>query len=301
MLSKEQLAERVTRIGASDMPAIMGVSRYANIHDVWLEKSGKLDVEQLDNEATRWGKVFEAPVLARAQALLGPLQPGERWTYPLGDDLMPMVATLDARLIATNEPVEAKTSGLVGPAPADWWGEDDSDEVPDAYIVQTHVQMMAVRRAVKVGDWDGPMPELAHVAALIGGRGFKPYRVHYSQPLADLIHERAVEFAEMVRDGVEPEDVAPSIDVVKMMKREPGKVVQLDGDLLQQWREAKATEREAKKAAEEATALLLASLGDAEAGTCGELGAVTYFEQERKEYTVKAGKFRVLRDKVKGL
>jgi putative phage-type endonuclease len=301
MLSKEQLAERVTRIGASDMPAVMGVSRFSNIHDVWLEKSGKLAVEQLDNEAIRWGNVFEAPVLARAQEVLGPLEVGEQWPYVLEPDLMLMAATLDARLIETNEPVEAKTSGLVGPAPADWWGEDDSDEVPDAYIIQTHVQMMAVRRAVKAGALDGPMPELAHVAALIGGRGFKLYRVHYSQPLADLLHERAVEFAKMVRDGVEPSDVPASDDVVKARRRVPGKVVELESDVLVQWREAKAAEKEAIAAAKEATARLRAALDDAEAGTCGELGAVTYYEQSRAEHVVKASTFRVLRDKAKGL
>ena len=65
--------------------------------------------------------------------------------------------------------------------------------------------------------------------------------------------------------------------------------------------EARAAASEADKAAEASAAAVLSALGDAEAGQAGGFGAVTYYDQKRRAYSVAASHHRVLRHRPKGL
>jgi len=59
-LTAEQLDERRHGIGGSDAGAILGVNPYRTPLQVWLEKTGKAEPDDLsDNEAVTWGNVLE--------------------------------------------------------------------------------------------------------------------------------------------------------------------------------------------------------------------------------------------------
>ena len=94
--------------------------------------------------------------------------------------------------------------------------------------------------------------------------------------------------------GVPPEEVAPSLDTLSRLKREPESVVDISGEIVRKWLVARQELGEAAKAEKEAKAELLASLGTAEGGTC-ELGMLTYMQQTRKAYEAKESTFRVAR------
>jgi putative phage-type endonuclease len=287
-ITPEQLAERKNHLGASDMAAVMGVDPYRTGYDVWLEKTERIiDVEIKDKRKSVMsaGNYFENGVLDFAEEELGKLNRNVTLSLP-GTAL---VSNLDAALVDSGVPVEAKTVGLFGPV-AEWWGDEGTDQVPDRVIVQCHVQMLC---AVK---------DRAHVAAFIGGRGFALFNIFHSPALAEVILKSADEFwAKNVQADTPPTNSTASLQIVKRIRREAEKVVEIDRELVQKYLDADLRLRSAEEEQEEAKARVIQALGDAEAGACGELGAVTYYQQHRKETVQKACDFRVLRYTKKGL
>ena len=53
---------RMESIGGSDIGTIMGVNKYSTPHQLWLEKTGRVEPWQ-GNDATHWGQMLE-PVIA---------------------------------------------------------------------------------------------------------------------------------------------------------------------------------------------------------------------------------------------
>ena len=62
MLTKEQLKARQKGIGGSDVAAILGLSNYRDIVDVWKDKTADEVIEREENQKMRWGNILEAPV-----------------------------------------------------------------------------------------------------------------------------------------------------------------------------------------------------------------------------------------------
>ena len=276
-LTEQQLAERRKYIGASDVAAILGYSKWATAYDVWAFKTGRVDLVP-SSEAARIGTALESGVLELAEAELGPLECGIHAQSP---DYPIIHANLDARVTETGEPVEAKTSSML-----DGWGEPGTDAVPDLYIIQCQIQMHCTGATV------------CHVAALFADRGFRfgLYRVPRVQTLIDMATEKAAAFwNDYVLTDTPPPDSVPSYEIVKAMRREPGRVATVADELLTEWRAAKDILTQADRAEYEKRAALLAAIGDAEAAVTPTAGGITYFEQSRKEHMVKASTFRVLR------
>jgi len=270
-LTQEQLAERRKHVGASDVPAILGLSPFRNAYDVWLDKTGQLP-DGAESDAAHAGNRFEAAVLDEAEERLGALVRNVQMAAPDG---LPIVATLDAMLRDSHEPVEAKTSGLFGPLSGEW-GEEHTDEIPEAYIVQVQVQMLCANA------------NLAHVAAFLGGRGFAFYRVHRNRDLAQIIVERIMDFwTNHVGKGVPPADVAPSYDVIRLARRVPESTAYIDPAIYAECQAAIEARKIAEQNEEMAKAKLLAAMGSAEAGVAGALGGVTFLEQSRSSIDAK--------------
>ena len=59
--SPEWIAERRTGLGGTDLPKILGVSRFGGPMDVFMEKQG-LTAPLIETEAMRWGSILEEPV-----------------------------------------------------------------------------------------------------------------------------------------------------------------------------------------------------------------------------------------------
>lgn len=278
-LTKEELQERRKHIGASDMAAIMGLSEHQSPVDVWLDKTGQVPLEKAVGQAAYAGNRFEPSVLDEAESVLGPLERKVRIVHPGGI----LAASLDARLIETGEPVQAKTAGLFAPLSAEW-GEPETDKVPKAYIIQEHVEMMCAGAG------------LAYLMAFLGGKGFNLYRIQRSEKLTEAIGRAAEDFWRHVEDGTPPEGQA-HIETLKFLSREPESVAKIGDDVLAEWLEQKENLKLAEDAENEARVKLLTSLGKAEAAVSPTLGGVTFLEQSRKEYVVAAATFRVLRYK----
>lgn len=278
--------DRNSRCGATDGAAILGVSPYRTAWETWAEKTGRLEPNN-GNAATSMGQRLEPAILDHAEAELGPLVRGELVWAPRIE--LPLAATLDARLKMTGVPVEAKTSGIVGPLYGEW-GEPDSDVVPANYLVQVTLQMICTES------------ELAYLYALLGGRGIVRYRIARDEELARaLVQQLAAWWDRHIVRGIEPERTAAvPLEVAKRLKKTPNKVITLDDSaspVIGEYELAKAEKSAAEKRADAAQASLLLLLGDAEGAALPDGRLLTYCEQHRKGYTVQDASYRVLRIK----
>lgn len=276
--------QRRERLGASEVTAILGLSPWKSAYQVWLEKTGRVPPWE-GNDATRAGQRLERAVLDQAEEDLGPLE--RNVVVPAVGLDCPLTATLDAWATHRDEVVEAKTSGIVGPVYGEW-GEEGSDIIPQAYLVQVAVQMLCTEA------------ELAHVYALLGGRGIIRFRVARDEEVIDAIADQCARWWHRhIDQGIEPKLSEPlPLEIVKRLRREPNKTIDLAEDALasvQRWEAAKDIANSAKKTAEAAQSELLMFLGDAEAGTLPDGRVLRYGEQYRKAYEVAASTYRVLR------
>ena len=266
-------------IGASDVPAILGLSPWRTAYEVWLEKTGRLE-DKAESAAMSAGKKLEAAVLDWAEEQLGPLKRDVTAAIPT----TPILCHPDA-MTQGGQPVEAKTSGITGRLYGEW-GEPGTDEIPDYYVIQCLVQLEACKA------------EVCHVPALLGGRGFVLYRVPASSSLQQHIVEHCCQWWNKHVEGDTPPPLErlPELEVLKRVRRVPEKVIRFeDAQVVERWLEAKERLRAATVEAEEAQAAVLYALGDAVAAELPDGRLLTYFEQRRKGYYVKESTFRVLR------
>ncbi|MEW6439225.1 MAG: lambda-exonuclease family protein [Pseudomonadota bacterium] len=274
-ITAKQRELRRKHIGASDLPAIWGISRYRTPYDVWLEKTGRVAPSE-GGDAALAGVHLEAGVLRFAEAELGKLRRNQ-YRSVVG---LPLAANLDAIVVASGAPVEAKTRGLHGPL-TEPWGLPGTDEVPDDTILQCQAQLMCVGST-----------EVAHVAALLGGRGLALFHVHASHELAETIAAVVDRFWRCVTSDTPPPSTSPSYDVIRRARRVPKKTVCVPSPVLDQYERACAHLRAAEEAKKQAQAAVLASMGDAEAGWDGGTRLFTYCELTRAGYTVAATTYR---------
>jgi putative phage-type endonuclease len=283
-ITEKQRIQRRKWGGGSDVAALIGVDPWRNIADVWLEKRGQLQ-EQPETAAMEAGTLFEKPVLERAKLDLGPIRANVR---RVRRDLR-LACNIDGIVVETGEPVEVKTAGLFGPLVGEW-GEDGSGDVPPHVVAQAHAHMIVTDK------------QCCHVRTFLGGRGFVGYVVERHEPLVTLIERACRDFWATVESGVRPDCYAPSMAVLRRVKRVPGRVVELPANVLATKAEIDEAFRAAKSEKDECDRLILAMLGDAEAGvvfTDDGPPAVTYYETTRKAYSVPEKTYRTLRLRAK--
>lgn len=269
-------AERRTRLGATDVAAIIGASPWRTPWDVWAEKTGRLQDDR-DNSAMSAGRRLESAVLDEAESLLGQL---ERDIIVRAPDGIPVAATLDARVIATGEPVEAKTSGIVGPLHG-LWGEQGTDEIPEQYLMQCLTQLLCCPGAAQ-----------CHMTALLGGRGFVRYTIlrdEHRAVIDDLAAFATDWWALHVVRGKEPERVSAVPDTFKRLVRIPNKIIaggELEQRAVDQWHRLREARIAAERAEKEAQAAVWALLYDAEACDLPDGRRVQITETHRRGYEV---------------
>lgn len=278
MLTQDEIDRRRRFITATDVPKLFGKSPWGSSADVYWDKVGGRRFT--GNAATEAGTILEPAVIAWAHQQLGGVVSGDWRVHENGIN----ACSLDAMTI-DGEPVEAKTTGIVGPGTPHQWGDEGTDQIPDYYLLQVHAQLMitGARRA-----W---------VPALIGGRGFVMYRVEANSALNDAIARASEQFwREHVEQHVPPEGCVPTIETLKGIFRTPGKQTAIADELAEDYLLKQAAAAEACREAEAAKSALIAALADAEIGTYSG-GKFTFGEQTRKGYTVEEATFRVLRHK----
>lgn len=252
------------------MAAVLGVDPRRTGHDVWLTKTEQLLPPPEPSEAMIAGIYFEPAVLDWAEDTLGKIRRGTYRSAPL----LHLGAHLDGLVIEGNEPVEVKTRGLFGPL-TETWGEAGTDQVPDAVRIQAHVHMICLRPVIV---------SRCYVPAFLGGRGFQMFQVPLNNDLCEIISEQAVRFWEdHVIPRVPPSDSLPSEDVIKLVRREAGKIEPVPATLIADAKAAIAARMIAEQFERLAKKALLAAMGDAEIGDGGpKEGLATYFRQARR-------------------
>ncbi len=262
-ITDNQRARRINHLGASDLPAILGLSPWASAYDVWLEKTGRVEPKPTTT-AMRAGNLLEDGILAYAEDELGPIVRNQRRVHPE----LPIAANIDAILRDYNQPLEAKKVDYWNPS-FDAWGEPGSDQIPEDILIQVHVQMMCL-------DHVGESPDRAHVSALIGGR-LALYHVRRNQDLCNIIADKAAEFWTLnvlAEDPPAVSDVNP--DLIRRVTRTEGLAVAVDPAIFRAVLEAKAATKAAKDAEEQAVARMFAGIDDAEIADGGTLGQFRY-------------------------
>ncbi len=186
--------ERKLGIGGSDVAAILGIDKFKTALQVWEEKTGRTEPEDLsDNERVHFGNVLE-DVVAKEYAL----RTGstvERRNRPFTHPGIPWLrANIDRHIIGADKGLECKTSDKW--ANRDAWGKgnvyqstgegiiisEQCDEVPDTYILQQQHYMIVLSRP----QWD--------LAALIGGNDFRIYTMDFNPDLAKLLIKKLHDF-----------------------------------------------------------------------------------------------------------
>jgi putative phage-type endonuclease len=185
---------RAAGIGASEIAAVVGLSKYATPLDVYLRKTGQIH-DVIDNRAMRVGRRLEPVVIGEFCEETGEevaLYPCPMVAHP---DHPYMLATPDADLVS-GRLVEAKTASL---RTLRDWGPEGTDELPDQYLCQCQHQLAVTGR------------DECKLAVLIAGDELRVYTVERNERLIGQLTEAAAEFWSRVerRDPPAPDLAHP--------------------------------------------------------------------------------------------
>lgn len=259
------LKERRSGIGGTDIPAILGLSRYSSEMDVWLEKRGEAPPRP-DTEPMYWGRALEPVIAQRYAETTGRTlwNPRQIFRYAGNPILM---STPDRLVVGERRGFEAKTAHI---SKAHEWGEPGTDDVPPEYIVQCCHYMLVHDFPV----WD--------LGVLIGGSDFRIYTIRRDADLQDTIRERALAWWEkfIVGGATPPISGTPGVSayLARKFPRESAPMLKASAEAmgiaerLRQGRYLVETGEEMKAAAENA---LKALIGEAE-GIAGDDWRVTW-------------------------
>ena len=188
-LAPTDALDRSQIIGASDVAGILGLDPYATRFKVYARKLGLIDREDSDDLA--WGRRMEGPILDWYEDTTGKKVVRLFQTPQRHPSIPWATATPDGAVREEALNLEAKN---VNAWQMKEWGEEETDQVPDHFLVQTTWQMAVT--GYKHTD----------LAALFGGSRPKVYRIHYDQEFSDLLFTEAEKF---YREHLVPQNPPP--------------------------------------------------------------------------------------------
>jgi putative phage-type endonuclease len=186
-LSYEKKEERKLGIGGSDMPIILGLSKYKTPYQLYLEKKDIISSGEEMSPVQYWGNRLEAIIrdeFADRNNVL--IQTPDTLTHPFYDF---MRANIDGWIVEWNAVLEVKCSTQFM---VNEWGEDGSDYIPMAYLAQ-------VAHYCSVTNADS-----AYIAVLIGGHDYRQYKYVRDTELEKTIIQAASGFWEAVQKDLPP-------------------------------------------------------------------------------------------------
>jgi putative phage-type endonuclease len=265
MITARQKEARKSGIGSSDAAAIMGLDPYRTAHDVWLEKTGRVDGFEAGEKA-ELGNALERGLLKLVGRRINDTVRAPRWSFVRGR----MRANIDGMV---GEPqkgapiVEVKTTGLV-----DGWGPDNSAEIPDRVLVQVHHQMWCAES------------DRGFVACLRAFRGLELtiHPVRIDPDLSTRIVESCERFWKdnVLRDKP-PEGSVGSLDTLAKVKRNGAsiKLAEPTMQVVRRYVEAREVMSKWERECEDLKAAIITALGDAEHADAGDF-TVSYKASE---------------------
>lgn len=311
-------ARRTYGIGSSDVPAILGISRFQSALSLYHEKKGLRDPSPAYEEHARWGQILEEPIAQRFyHETKRPIyNPNEDGTFKIlrRTDKPFMIASVDRIQVA--DPLNAAAQGFIvdpamKPAPApgmgvleiknahlmmrdEWQGEGANNAPPVEYQVQLQHQL-----AVTGALWGS-------IAALIGGVIFLWADLPRDQELIDRLIEMETEFMGRLESSNPPaaDGSESSREVLRRLyPKDNGELITLGPEALEWHHElqaAKETLKAAKAQEDRYSNLLRQAIGEATGGILSSGDIYTNKWQERAEFVSPRAEFRVLRLKVAG-
>jgi len=250
------LAARNKGIGGSDASVIVGLNTWKSPFQLWLEKTGQAEPEDLtDNEYVYWGTTLEE-VVAREFTIRTGKKVIRRGLLQ-HDDIPYLLASVDRLVVGEDAGLECKTAN--GFAAKAW----DGDNVPDAYYVQCQ-HYMAVTGAK---TW--------YIAALIGGNHFVWKEIPRNEDDIKALLEAEAEFWRKV-EAKEMPDVDGTESCAHALAEKfagGGPAIELPQEaesILKDLDVLLESEAATKALIDEKKNQLRLMLGDAEAGTIGD-------------------------------
>lgn len=270
-LTTEQLAKRKTGLGGSDVAALLGLSPYTSPFQLWAEKTGRTEPEDIsDKFAVKRGNDMEALVCKWfcEETGLKAHRVNKTLTHPEHPYLL---GHIDRRIVGVKEGLEAKTANwrMIGN-----FGTEGTDEVPPYYLTQCYVYMILTGWRV----W--------HLAADLGG-DFKIFRIEYDGELGNFIAKTAHEWWQRhVVEGVEVEPVLDSDLKIAFPTASAGVIKQASPEirlLSQEVAELHRKGKDIEKTIGGLKAQIKASMGEADVLMSGDTKLATWKNQTRTD------------------
>lgn len=199
-LTTEQLKERLSYVTGSDAAVICGVSKWGSIVELWQEKLGLKEVEDisylsyikagnyLESAIIKWFEDETGKKVNKADGLI---------VHP---ELTFMAGNVDGLIEGEKAIIEVKTARS-----ATGWGEQGDNIIPHYYMCQI-AHYMAVTNS-----------DRAYVAVLIGGHDFRWYTIERNKSLEEAIIKKESEFWECVQRQIPPEPRSAE-DILKLYR-----------------------------------------------------------------------------------
>lgn len=177
-------------IGGSDAGVVLGVNPWKSPLELWLEKTGRQEPEDISGkEAVEWGNRLESAIAQKFADLHPEYSVEETHATFVSEERPFMHANIDRQLQDLNTGalgiLEVKTAGA----------RSDKDWVfgpPDHYIAQ-------VTHYLAVTGY-----EFAYIAVLIGGQEYREYEIARDEEDISILIDREEGFWGMVQDGILP-------------------------------------------------------------------------------------------------
>lgn len=269
----EWFAARREGITGTDLPKILGLTKYGNALSVWLDKRGELKDEA--GEAATWGQILEDPVAqewARRHFTtverVGVLaNAGTPWLRASLDRLVITCPDDNSGLL-----VDSHQCGLEIKTRSAFVATEWRDGMPDSVLAQV--------------AWGRLVSGLGHmhVAALIGGQRLVSFRYDPDERLEEYLIEKAAPIWEAVQQGTPPE-VDPDadgvlLDLLDQMYAARAGDREIEAEAAERWlnqyAEGNDLEREGKRLKTQAKTGLVQLLDDGERGLVDDVVRFTY-------------------------
>ena len=198
MTAEDWQAYRETQkgIGGSDVATILNLNPYKSPFALWLEKTGQVKPDQIDNEYIEWGNILEPVIRDKFKKETG-FKVYQNNFVIQHDTHEFMIANIDGEVKDPSEDgrgiLEIKTaSERMKPL----W----VDGPPNHYMLQMQHYMATL-------DY-----HYGYFAVLIGGNHFKYFKVERNEYIIDKIIAAEMEFMRMVENNIAPDVTGHAID-----------------------------------------------------------------------------------------
>ncbi|ALQ51874.1 YqaJ viral recombinase family protein [Nitrosomonas ureae] len=250
--------DRKRYIGSSDAAAILGVSPWKSIFQLYQEKTGEYQEEitpakqKIFNRGKRWEPIVIEMLVDELEDRGHDVKIMGRNNRFLDPEYDFLASEIDLELIVDGEFVNGEMK-TVHPFAAKDWGEEGTDEIPIYYTSQVLHGQMVTGRSKTI------------VAALIGADDLRVHFVNRDEEMIQLLRAKEIEFWDRLINRQAPDPTTPE-DIKRLYQIDSGKVMEADSELIRLCSELsykKADGKSIEASIEVLTTRIKARMGDA--------------------------------------